>query len=250
MSGKPAQATTRKSEILNTKDDGKEVQKDDGEETKDDDEVNVPQTVPDDDEGEDIQPIRKPIIPVKPNALEVEDHRKLHLPYRSWCEECVMGRGLGEQRDSHGEGEHRVPRVGIDYWYITSGSLKKLEELGYGNGDDGKAKLLEDRKAGTVVKCLIVRCHETKNVFAHVVPCKGADEDNYVVDLVTSDVAWLGHVKLLLKSDNERALVTLVTRALQAIRCNVEAVESVSKEHSQEYDSQSNGGTEVGIRAV
>ena len=31
MSGKPAQATTRKSEILNTKDDGKEVQKDDGE---------------------------------------------------------------------------------------------------------------------------------------------------------------------------------------------------------------------------
>ncbi len=109
MSGKPAQATTRKSEILNTKDDGTEVQKDDGEETKDDDEVNVPQTVPEDDEEEDIQPIRKPIIPVKPNALEVEDHRKLHLPYRSWCEECVMGRGLGEQRDSHTEGEHRVP---------------------------------------------------------------------------------------------------------------------------------------------
>ncbi len=190
MTGRPAQATTRKSEILNTKGDGTEVPKADGEETKDDDEVNVPQTVPEDDEDEeDIQPIRKPIIPVKPDASAVEDHRKLHLPYRSWCEECVMGRGLGEQRGSHAEGEHRVPRVGIDYWYITSGSLTKFEELEYGDGDDGKAKLLEDRKKGTAVKCLIVRCHETKNVFAHVIPCKGADEDNYVVDLVTSDVA-------------------------------------------------------------
>ncbi len=53
MTGVPAQAITRKSEILNTKGDGKEVPKADGDEAKDDDEVNVPQTVPEDDEDEE-----------------------------------------------------------------------------------------------------------------------------------------------------------------------------------------------------
>ena len=81
-----------------------------------------------------------------------------------------------------------------------------------------------------MVKCLIIRCHETKCVFAHVIPCEGADEDNYVVDLVCRDIAWLGHVKLLFKSDNEKALIAMITRALQAIRCKVEGVETVSME--------------------
>ncbi len=47
---------------------------------------------------EEIRPMRQAIIPRKPDASEVEDHRKSHLPYRSWCPWCVMGRGLGEQR--------------------------------------------------------------------------------------------------------------------------------------------------------
>ena len=179
-----------------------------------------------------------------------EDHRKSHLPYRSWRRECVMGRGLGEQRGAHEGREHTIPRVGVDYWYITLKGLNKRDELDYEADTNGEKKLQEDRRSGIVVKCLIIRCHETKCVFAHVIPCEGADEDNYVVDFVCRDIAWLGHVKLLLKSDNEKALIGMITRALQAIRCKVEGVETVSMEQSQEYDSQGNGGTEVGIRAV
>ena len=74
--------------------------------------------------------------------------------------------------------------------------------------------------------------------------------DLYVGDLVCSDVAWLGHVKLILKGDNERALVALIDRSLKVLRCKVETLENVSAEHSQPYDSQSNGGTEVGMRAL
>ncbi len=250
-----AQAITRKSEKL-TKDDGDEVRRESEQENES--RVNVTTNATDNDFkckpcdplGEDIQPLRRPCIPKMPSASEVEEHCKTHLPYRSWCKFCVMGRGLGEQRRSHAEVEHMIPRVGIDYWYITSGCIKEFKELGYEDTKEGWAKLLEDRKKGTVVKCLIVRCYETRNVFAHVVPCKGPDEDNYVIDLICSDVAWLGHTKLLLKSDNERPLLSLVARALQAIRCKVDLVDKVSDEHSQEYDSQSNGGTEVGIRAV
>ena len=81
-------------------------------------------------------------------------------------------------------------------------------------------------------------------------PCKGPDEDNYVVDLVTSAITWLGHVRLILKRDNETALLALVERALEAIRCEVEGIVMASSEHSATYDSQANGGTEVGIRAI
>ena len=100
------------------------------------------------------------------------------------------------------------------------------------------------------MKCIIVRCHESKAVFAHAVPCKGADEDGYVVEQVCADIAWLGYTKMVIKSDNEVALLSLIKRVLDAIRCQVLEVDSVSSEQAPTYDSQSNGGTEVGGRIV
>ena len=201
--------------------------------------------VADDQEEEEVEPLRKATSPTMPSAAEVEEHRLTHVPYRCWCPECCMGRGLGEQRGAHAGRPHDVPIIGIDFWYITTGGIKRRDEL-----TDSDEELKNARESGKMVKCLIVRCHATKSVFAHVIPSKGSLEDTYVVDLVCSDVAWLGHVKLILKGDNERALVTLVNQALKVLRCQVEELESVSAEHSQPYDSQSNGGTEVGIRAV
>ncbi len=66
--------------------------------------------------------------PVRPSEAEVEDHRLTHLPYRNWCPECVAGRGLGEQRGRHVGRDHEIPRVGIDYWFITTGGLKTMKE--------------------------------------------------------------------------------------------------------------------------
>ena len=34
------------------------------------------------------------------------------------------------------------------------------------------------RAPGTLITCLVVRCTATKNVFGHVVPCKGADDED------------------------------------------------------------------------
>ena len=59
--------------------------------------------------------------PTRPSEAEVEEHRITHFPYRSWCDECREGRGLGEQRGRHAGRPHEIPRVGIDYWYITTG---------------------------------------------------------------------------------------------------------------------------------
>ncbi len=198
---------------------------------------------------EEVFPLRRPRIPTMPSESEVEDHRKTHLPYRSWCEPCVMGRGLGEQRGAHRGREHLIPRIGIDYWFITSKGIMKRDELQYSKDSIGEKKLLDDRKKGIIMMCVVIRCYETRCVFGHVVPCKGSDEDKYVVDLICSDLAWLGHTRVLLKTDNERALLSLVAKALMAIRVQV-TMDTVSTEQSPEGDSQGNGGTEVGVRAL
>ena len=58
-----------------------------------------------------------------------------------------------------------MPRVGVDYWFITAEGLKKRSELDYETNPKGEAALLEGRQKGIITKCLILRCHESKCVF-------------------------------------------------------------------------------------
>ena len=85
------------------------------------------------------------------------------------------------------------------------------------------------------MECFAVRCHESEVVFAHAVPVKGRDGDNFVAGLITADVEFMGHAKLILKSDNEPALLASGQAAQLNIRCGVHKdgskVESVSVEH-------------------
>ena len=71
------------------------------------------------DEGE-VEPLVVSTSPVQPTAAEVEEHRVTHLPFRRWCRECMMGRGLGEQRGRHAGRSHSIAIVGVDYFFITS----------------------------------------------------------------------------------------------------------------------------------
>ena len=34
--------------------------------------------------------------PQEHTPADVEEHRVTHIPYRSWCRECVEGKALGE----------------------------------------------------------------------------------------------------------------------------------------------------------
>ena len=80
-------------------------------------------------EGVEVEPLRKAASPTMPSAADVEDHRITHVPYRSWCMECNMGRGLGEQRGSHAGRAHDIPIVGIDFLYITAGGSSVVTNL-------------------------------------------------------------------------------------------------------------------------
>ena len=202
--------------------------------------------------NEEVEPLAVSPSPSKPSAAEVEEHRVTHIPFRRWCRECMMGRGLGEQRGRHQGRAHSIPIVGVDYFYITSKGVESREEMleAYPQDEVGREKIEKDRTSGDLVKCLVIRCQQSKNVMGYVVPQKGPDEDNFVVNLITQAVTWLGHVRVIMKSDNEKAIIALVGRALAMMRCTVENLESATTEQSAKYDSQSNGATEVGIKIL
>ena len=87
-------------------------------------------------------------------------------------------------------------------------------------------------------------------MFAHLVPQKGLDEKNIACDFVLQDLEWLGHTRIILKSDNEPAVQALVTRVIELAKVECTTFEQLTNEQSAAYDSQSNGGTEVGVRLV
>jgi len=199
--------------------------------------------IPDDEVEDEVEKLRIAPSPLLPSAIEVEEHRITHYPYRSWCKFCAMCKSLGEKRP--GGGGRLIHVVGVDYFFITSGGLKSKAEL-----ELTDEEILKQRQEGKLVKCLIVRCYETRSVFVHVVPCKGIDDNALAVELIVEDVAWLGHTRLLLKADNEKALQALARTALLRIKVKLEDVDQASPEMPQTYDSQSNGGTEVGVRNI
>ena len=44
---------------------------------------------------EDAPELRHATDVTSPSKEQVEKHRVCHYPYRSWCKQCVMGRGVG-----------------------------------------------------------------------------------------------------------------------------------------------------------
>ena len=65
-----------------------------------------------DEETVDLPHAKAPVLPI---AEEVEKHRVHHTPFRSWCQQCVEGRGVGHPHRVTGS-ESSVPVVGMDYF--------------------------------------------------------------------------------------------------------------------------------------
>ena len=106
------------------------------------------------------------------------------------------------------------------------------------------------REHGEVTKCIIVRCWEPKTIFAHAVPRKGHDEEAYVANLLTDDIAWLGYSTMIMKADNDNPIQAIVTAVIARVRARMGGSVTARREEPPAYDSQTNGGTEVGVRNV
>lgn len=199
-------------------------------------------SIEDADETE-VEPLKVATGPKLPGADAVEQHRRLHIPYRAWCKFCVMGQGSGDQHRSGPEST--IPKIEVDYFLINSGGLKGRKELEMSDEAVEKA-----RSEGEVLKCLTVRCYSTKSIWGNVVPVKGADEDDFAANCAVTDILCLGHTQLILKGDNEPAPQALIARSLEVLRIRTaddDSVTKITKEDPAPYDSQGNGGIEVGV---
>ena len=215
-------------------------------------------------EEEEIQDPRVAHDPAQPTERQLSEHRVTHLPYRSWCKWCVLGRGRGIQ---HRRGqESTLPVIGIDYFFITSQGVRTTEEvmeelahaqpansgppIGATQTPAGKRNELmaRARSRGDAVKCLLIRDHLSKSVFAHVVPHKGVDESNIVADMVLSDLEWLGYSRIILKTDGEPAVRALAKRVIELAKVEVKDLTQITAEQSAAYDSQS--GRTAGARPL
>ena len=75
----------------------------------------------------------------------------------------------------------------------------------------------EEKCEGALI-VFVLYCSATRRIFAHAVPKKGFDSQGYIVELIRDDVIWLGHPKVMIRSDNEHALLQVVDTALAALK--------------------------------
>jgi len=87
--------------------------------------------------------------PKMPTKAEMEEHARTHLPYRSWCRHCVRSRARNSphrrkvEEDSLKEG--RVPRVHLDYFFMSKADEKGFSESHLGDGGQGiRRKIRKD----------------------------------------------------------------------------------------------------------
>lgn len=158
----------------------------------------------------------------------------IHNLYRPWCRHCVEGRA---QEFPHykrkSSGPSRVPLVAFYYaGVIDKGDFVTSLHLEW--SDEGVVRILVSsiRTPDDLHSC----------VLGHVVLQQGIDLNQYAVDCLVDDVFWTGCTRVLLKSDNEAAVLELLVEALRESRVN--GLQQVMSENSPEYDPQSNGAAE------
>ena len=157
-----------------------------------------------------------------PTKGELEEHRVNHLPFRSWCRECVAGRAKDWGHRAREElPEDGVPEIHMDYCF-----LRNREGENY-------AATLVGKDASTGLR------------FAHVVPRKGAVVE-WIGKAVHNDIVKMGHHgKVRLRSDQEPALMEVLG---EVAKLRGEARTLI--EHSATGDSQANGMAERAVQTI
>ena len=187
-------------------------------------------------ESEEARPHKAIVRPEMPTQAEIDKHRIDHIPYRAWCPECVEGFGRERAHRAHGSDERSIPLVSCDYMYLSRKGVFSKEDLSE-----------EERNAAVCV--LVAKCGVNQCLFAHAVPQKGVDADGFAVEQLKKDILWLGHSKVVIRSDNEPAILRVVEKVVQGLRATG-GMDSAASEGSVPYDPQTNGTAEGAVRLI
>ena len=95
---------------------------------------------------------------------------------------------------------------------------------------------------------MVVRDSYSECLFAHTIAQKGVDENRLAVEAVVEDIVWLGHARVLVRSDNEPAIAKLVQEALKTLK--VEEFDQAASEGAVPFDPMSNGAAEAAVEIM
>ena len=136
-------------------------------------------------ESDEIPQVRLRVADRPPSRAAVEQHNRLHMPYRSWCPVCVAAKAVDMK---HGGKVHADEDLSarsemvLDYCFFRE----------VAGGPSVTTLVGRDRRAGLYL--------------AHVVPFKGSAPEWLAAQLVR-DIKKAGYFGLLtLKSDQEPAI--------------------------------------------
>ena len=163
--------------------------------------------------------------PVMPTAAEVAEHEITHLPYRTWCAHCVRGRGISIQHRRVQTEAEQVPTISMDYGFL---------------GDDSQR--------ATSLPILIARDRMSKTIWALPVPNKGVHVDLRGCTSLIQRLENTGYTKMILKCDNEPAIVALQQRIAEELRRK--GVSVIKENAPLECHEKSNGDVESAVKQV
>ena len=150
--------------------------------------------------------------PVMPTSAMRAEHKACgHLPYRSWCDHCVEAFGRERAHASGSPEERTFPLISIDYLFLSPKGVIFKEDV-----DNKWNDPPED-----CIRVLAGRCSATKALMAIAVPRKGADAEGYAAKTLSENINWLGHSRIGIRSDNEPAMLQLVSSATNLLRLGV-----------------------------
>ena len=104
-----------------------------------------------------------------------------------------------------GPSDRMIPIIHMDYACLSEKGLFRLDEL-------------SEEDHGHAVRVIIGYCSSSRSPFMHVVPSKATSIDKFAAERIVDDIVYLGHARVILRSDNEPALVALVADALKGLR--------------------------------
>ena len=190
----------------------------------------------DTEESQEVQVPKVATDPCQPTARARALHDLLHMPFRTWCYDCLQGQGK-DRYHLRIQDESGVPRIAIDYMFlIERGVTRQASEADTWSKD------------GECVTVLILKDFRFKSIWAYPVEHKGTLKTEWVVDAIIGDLVTcgLGNCRIVTKSDQEASIVNVQNEIVKArLKAGAGAT---ALENSRVGDSSSNGTVERAVQ--
>ena len=130
------------------------------------------------DESEEGRKAKSNTVQNLPSQSEIDEHMLTHVPFRSWCRFCVMGKSVAAPHRRVDKSDETIPTVSIDYAFLNEKQEVDTRE------DSGMPILvIKDRKSGMMQ--------------SRVVPAKG--NDKFAIKRLVQEIELLGYTKVIIK---------------------------------------------------